>query len=615
MTGRGAGGALGAALLAAIVLAACASPPARIENRAPVSVTRNTPVPAGAPTSAPLAIGSPPTTGRTGEEGGAVATPLPSQAPALTGPGATAPQSLDVVRPAKPPNAPPAASVVFSAPVEGRFSDAGPPIDTPAFAPGRLAYTTEDELRTALRSVASRPSPLGLPPTAIEVLSLGASTAGRAIEAIAFTRPPSALASDGAARRPVLIVVGGLQGDEPAPAEALLVVARALADGRHERVLERLDVVLVPRAHPDAAATAAREPAGDVDLDTDHVRLRSPEARALAALLGRLEPAVVVELREYPVVALYEAKTGGVQRADVQLQVAATANAEPLVGKAAEEWLREPVARALGQSGFTTDWLHGVSADPADRIVAMGGVESGRLRNAAALRQAAAVVIATRGGGLQRSHLARRVRAQVAAMEAVLGAAAVRAADVAKLQDFVGRETTGRACRRTVTLEAAQTPSEYALAVLDAETGAEKRATVAWRSSLELRPVRSRPRPCGYWLDAREVAVVETLRALGVAVRSLDEPGDVRGETYREVGPDASQGGPWPKLRVQTQAALLDLPAGGFYVPLDQPLANLAVAALEPEAPGSFSAGRALTSLQSLARVVEPPSMRMSDPR
>ena len=53
-----------------------------------------------------------------------------------------------------------------------------------------------------------------------------------------------------------------------------------------------------------------------------------------------MAPVAVVELREYPLTSLYEAKTGGVQRADVLLQVAATANAEPLVGKAAEEWLR-----------------------------------------------------------------------------------------------------------------------------------------------------------------------------------------------------------------------------------------------------------------------------------
>jgi hypothetical protein len=332
-------------------------------------------------------------------------------------------------------------------------------------------------------------------------------------------------------------------------------------------------------------------------------------------LLARLNPVAVVELREYPLTSLYEAKTGGVPRADVQLQVAATANIEPLVNKAAEEWLREPAARALGQAGFSTDWLHSVSADPADRSVAMGGVESGRLRNAAALRQAASVVVATRGGGLQRTHLARRVRAQVAATTALLVAASTRSSDLARLQQFVGRETVGRACRRTVVVEAAQTPSEYTLAVLDPKTGAEKRTTVAWRSSLELRAVRSRPRPCGYWIDGRETLAVEKLRALGILVQEIEEAGDVRGETYREGGPDPSQAGAWPKLRVQTQVALLDLAPGGWYVPLDQPLANLAVAALEPEAPGSLVAARAISSLDGLARIVEQPRFRMSDPR
>jgi hypothetical protein len=154
--------------------------------------------------------------------------------------------------------------------------EVGPPIETPAFQPGRAAYTTADELRVALREIARLPPASGMPATAIDVAALGESTAGRAIEAIAFTR---AAAGNGGSGRPAVLVVGGLQGDEPAPTEALLVFARELASGRHERVLERLDVVLVPRLHPDAAATSTRATAGDVDLDADHVRLRSVEAR------------------------------------------------------------------------------------------------------------------------------------------------------------------------------------------------------------------------------------------------------------------------------------------------------------------------------------------------
>ena len=49
-------------------------------------------------------------------------------------------------------------------------------------------------------------------------------------------------------------------------------------------------------------------------------------------------------------------------------------------------------------------------------------------------------------------------------------------------------------------------------------------------------------------------------------------------------------------------------PADSWYVPLDQPLAHLAVAALEPDTPSSYFANRLLPSLDSVLRVRAPPA-------
>ena len=48
-------------------------------------------------------------------------------------------------------------------------------------------------------------------------------------------------------------------------------------------------------------------------------------------------------------------------------------------------------------------------------------------------------------------------------------------------------------------------------------------------------------------------------------------------------------------------------PAGSHYVPLDQPLANLAWVALEPDTADSFFAHRLLGDLAQLARVTARP--------
>ena len=108
--------------------------------------------------------------------------------------------------------------------------------------------------------------------------------------------------------------------------------------------------------------------------------------------------------------------------------------------------------------------------------------------------------------------------------------------------------------------------------------------------------LKSRPRPCGYWLAPSETDAVQRLRLLGIEVQQLDELGEVRGETYRETGRETIGGGGERATPARRRACACrrsrrcsTSPAGGYYVSLEQPLANLAVAALEPESTGRAS--------------------------
>jgi hypothetical protein len=93
----------------------------------------------------------------------------------------------------------------------------------------------------------------------------------------------------------------------------------------------------------------------------------------------------------------------------------------------------------------------------------------------------------------------------------------------------------------------------------------------------------------------------------------------LQAETWRETArasvarPDARGGvddGLGPRLvRVITDAVPLPVPAGSWWVPLDQPLAHLVVAALEPDTPGSWFAQRVLPALASAARVMAVPDL------
>jgi hypothetical protein len=487
--------------------------------------------------------------------------------------------------------------------VAARFSESATVYDTPGLQPGRDRFTGNEELRGALHELAARPQ-------GPRLLAVGQSAAGVAIEALHFSRGPG---------RPAVLLVGQQHGDEPAGAEALLAVARRLATPAWAVLLDRIDVVVLPRANPDGAALGLRWGRHGVDINRDHLRLSSPEARAIALLVRAYRPLVVADLHEYPVRGSYRERFNALPRHDLLLQYATAANLPAELSAAAELGFRQPLLRALARDGLSADWFHAPVDTPGERRLAMGGPQPDTLRNVQGLGHAVSFLLESRGLGLGRTHLQRRVHGHVVAVHSLLQSAAERAAALQALRLRLDTQVAGRACRGDMVVLAVPTPTRRDMLMLDPVTGADKWVPVLWDNALELEPVIQRARPCGYWLAAEAGAAVFLLQELGVSVQRLDQAILLQAETWRETArasvarPDA-RGGVDDGLglllvRVVTDAAPLPVPAGSWWVPLDQPLAHLVVAALEPDTPGSWFAQRVLPTLASAARVMAVPDL------
>ncbi len=511
----------------------------------------------------------------------AVPTPAPAPTPAAVAPPASGPESAALM---------------------ARFPDPVVRYATPAFEPGRSTFTSNAELQAQLRAIVREAKAAGV---RAQLLVAGVSQAGQPIEALLLSRQadvsPAALRASG---RPAVLLIGQQHGDEPAGAEALLVVARSLAGGTLAPLLDQVDAIVLPRANPDGASAGQRATASGIDLNRDHLLLRTPEAQAIAGLMRDYAPAVLADAHEYAALAPYLERFGAVARADALLQYAMAPGVHEFVSRAAEEWFRRPLLDRLQKEALSSDWYHTLGAAPEPRRVAMGAPRPDTARNAAGLRHEVALLVETRGSDLGRAHLARRVHTQVVAMGSILASAAARADDLSRLRRFVETETASRACAGEVVVEAAATPSEYQLKLLDPASGADRSVNVAWDSALQLQTLRERARPCGYWLAAGEREAALRLRGLGLVVQRIDETGVVRGESYRESG---------AAVPLETVPALLDVERGSWYVPLDQPLAALASAALEPDAPGGYVAqGLIAGGLRGVARVLARPGFRLS---
>ncbi|RAR85551.1 murein tripeptide amidase MpaA [Paracidovorax anthurii] len=596
----------GMALAIAVLVAGCGSTPLP-----PWPATAPTPVPSGTQ-PAPRAAQEravPPPLGTTRAE--VVTSPVTSS-PLLPQPAAA---------PA-PAAQPPAGPLPYSAAVAARFPDPAVRYDTPGLAEGRRAFTTNAEASQWLHRLASQATGGA---TKASVIELGRSQRGAPLEALVATHGAgTALADLDANGRPTVVLIGQQHGDEPAGAEALLVIARELTQGLLEPLLDRINVVVVPRANPDGAEAGTRVTANGTDMNRDHLLLSTPEAQALARLVRDYRPIAIIDAHEYTVAGRFLEKFGAIQRYDALLQYATTANMPEFLTKASREWYHQPMVAALQGQGLTSEWYYTTSTDPADRRVSMGGTQPDTGRNVNGLKNAVSLLIETRGVGIDRLHIQRRVHTQVTAVTSALRSTAERAPNLEQVRSFVARDTAAQACRGEVTIEAGPTATQRDLLMLDPETGADKTVRVDWNSSLELRTLSARPRPCGYWLAPTATTAVERLRLLGLQVMRVAEQGSLLADTFRETARDTAPrqdvrgtvAGPADIVRVQVAPVrtAIDAPAGSYYVPLNQPLANLAVAALEPDTQNSYFANRIIEGLADTARVMSTPALVFEEP-
>ena len=391
----------------------------------------------------------------------------------------------------------------YGAAVAARFPDPPMAYSTPGLGPDRRAFTTNAELGQWLHSLAD-PAPRG--PTRTKLLNLGMSQRGEPILGLLVTRAagtePANLDTSG---RPTVVLVGQQHGDEPAGSEALLVISRELAHGLLEPLLDRINVVIVPRANPDGAAVGTRVTANGVDMNRDHLLLNTPEARALAKVVNDYRPILVVDAHEYTVVGRYLQKFNAIQRYDALLQYTTTANYPEFLTKASQEWYHQPMVAALKAQGLTSDWYYTTSTNPDDKRISMGGTQPDTGRNVNGLKNTVSLLIETRGVGIGRMHIQRRVHSQVTAITSALRSTAERAANLEQVRSFVARDVSALACRDQVVMNTwvgARRASASRVACASRRSAATAPTPAGRAPGERARPCTAQSAPCSSRINA-----------------------------------------------------------------------------------------------------------------
>lgn len=500
----------------------------------------------------------------------------------------------------------PARAYVEPPSIAARYPDPDVTYRTPAFIPGRQDFTTHGEVIRFAEDLARRS-----PHARLEII--GRSQRGLAMPMLVMTRSGVIERA-----RPTVLIIGQQHGNEPAGGEAVLAVAERLA-GAEASLLDRVNVLLIPRGNPDGADRFVRVTANGIDVNRDHLLLQTPEARAIASVTLQHHPQVVLDLHEFTVGGRWIDKFGVVERYDALLQAATVGNLDPGIASIAQTGFIDRLHRVLADGGLSSFHYHTTSGDSKDKAVAMGGVQPDTGRNVNGLRPAISMLIEVRGIGLGRAHLLRRVHAQTVAALTVIAVAADQGPRLLALVDDAGKRTAAQACRGELTIDARQSVTRKHMDFLDAASGADRNIDVEWRAAMPLAIVRSRPRPCGYVLGADQAEAIERLRLLGARMSSVLRPARWEVERYEIVSEDdgirqdargaIEDAQPIRALQVRTVRSREAIGPEMIFVPLNQPLAPLIAAALEPDSQNSYAANRLLDPDRArLRRVMRRPA-------
>jgi hypothetical protein len=445
-----------------------------------------------------------------------------------------------------------------------------PAADFPADHRALKASIPYDQLTAFLRSVEK--------PGFIDLTDEGRTVQGRSLWLVHLRR--------GAQPDWRVFLYAQQHGNEISGRNALLYLVRRIAEDP-SRLPEDVDLWVLPTLNPDGAESNLRRNGNGVDLNRDHLLLSQPETRALHRIARRIRPDAAVDCHEFPRDSQPYADRGWIEWPVIMMDCLNNPLFPAGLRQAGLRWVEEarPVMAAAGHpyARYTSGGV------PPDEEQHPATPEADDARNGLGAYGCLSFIIEA---GVKRSapdpnaDLGERVDACLALCEFFLsGGRSRRAADLQAVQDarraplpaflpvnYFWGNVEGKVSKVRVT---------------DRATGAARVIPTA-NFMPDLVVKASVPAPKAYAIDAAAADLFRPLlEAHGLSFEILKQPRRVKAEACTLLRVEDTRDELYNRYEGRQivrrePPAELQLPAGSLLVPLDPPLARVAVLLLEP---------------------------------
>jgi hypothetical protein len=464
----------------------------------------------------------------------------------------------------------------------------------------------------------------------MRLLRYGTSAAGRPLTVAVVSKDrafgPAAARATG---KPVVLIVNGIHAGEIDGKDACLELLRDLALGRRRELLDAGTLLVLPVYNVDGHERVSpyhrpnqdgpvrgmgfRTTVDGHDLNRDWLKVETPEARALVALVRDWDPHLVID----------DHVTNG---SDHDWTVTWSYPEAPQSTPVLAAWTKRAID-AGATSAASAGYRSGPYVDLLDRGDPARGFETATYpprfsTGYFALRNRATILVETHSHKPYRDRVPgnREFLAGVLAELARSGeelvaatAAADRAAAVDRAPLVVEWETPAGEDRiRFPVYDGYREPSVVSGGeLLRYRRGRVREVEVPWRHGA--RAARTVPRPAGYWVPAGWSAIEERLAVHGVRVERTRAPVDIDVETIRVRDAEPADGIYQGRVAISgtfdTAREVRRLPAGSLWIPGDQPLFALAANLLEPSGPDSLFAWGFLAGVVEMKEYIGSPAL------